>query len=124
MSFWEERTLPVSKQKYYTVTFRGASGMSDYLSLGKPFLLNAIKLVLSAAHPSVEYMHAYLVYSWASFVIKFFSTGDLNASHTGIWTAEASQIYLHTYDRILFSMTLSGTNTNWNLFVDGWSVLE
>ena len=124
MSWLENRTLPVAKQKHYQAYYRGASGMSDYLSLGKPFLLNAIIFVMSDAHPSVEYLHAYHDYSQFSFVFKFFSTGNLSTSFAAIYRAEGSQIYLGTYDRILFSMTLSGTNTNWNMIVDGWSIIE
>jgi hypothetical protein len=124
MSWLENRTLPVAKRKHYQVYYRGASGMSDYLSLGVPFILNAVIFIMSAAHPSVEYMHWYLVYSQFSFVLKFFSTGNLSTSFAAIYRAEGSQIYLGAYDRILFSMTLSGTNTNWNMIVDGWSVIE
>lgn len=124
MSWFDTRNLPVAKYKHYTFTARGSSNISEYVSLGKPFLLNAIKLVLSAAHPSAEHMRAYLQYSWLSFDIKFFSTEALNGSYVHIYTAEASKIMLHTYDKIFFSMILSGTATNWNLMVDGWSIIE
>ncbi len=124
MSFFDNRTLPVAKMKYYEFSYRGNGTMSEYLSLGKPFLLNAIRLVLSAAHPSAEYMRAYLNYSQLSFAIKFFSTEALNGSFVHIYTAEASKIILYAYDTILFSMILSGTATNWNLQVNGWSVIE
>jgi len=69
-------------------------------------------------------MRAYLNYSQLSFAIKFFSTEALNGSFVHIYTAEASKIILHTYDTILFRMILSGAATNWNLQVNGWSVLE
>jgi hypothetical protein len=124
MSFWEQRTLPVAKRRYYEVSYRGNSRVSDYLSLGFPFILNAFRFVMSAAHPSAEYLRAYLVYSWLSFNILFFSSPAMNGSWVHIFTAEESQIILHTYDNILFSMLLSGTATNWNLQVNGWSIIE
>lgn len=124
MSWLEERTLPVGKHTYYEVTYRGNSVVSEYLSMTKPFLLNAIKFVMSAAHPSVEYLRMYLQHSWLSFNILFFSSPAMNASWVHIFTTEESQIILHTYDKIFISMILSGTNTNWNLVINGWSIIE
>lgn len=124
MSYFEAKTLPVGRQMYYEIGYRGGSCMSEYLSLTKPFTVKGFKLIMSDVHGSAEYLRVYIQQSFLSFDYLLYSSPALNGANMSMLEVHLSgEVILHTYDKLFFSM-IASANINWNFVVSGWSVLE
>lgn len=122
MSFLEQKLLPVSRQRYVTQYFTGASTMSETFYLAKAFILHDITLIMSDVHPSVDYFRAYMAAGNNPDLLLFLSQ-DMNASAQCYMPADGNYpLIMHEADLLFFAMLLSSTNTNWTLTVSGWAV--
>jgi len=121
-----ETYLPNSRSKFFQFFATGNTTMVEALNLGKAFELADIRLILSAAHPSVTYFTANLSAGQGSaynVVLASFLASTLTNVTDRVWTPSADKILYQHNDTIQFSM-LNSVGAVWGLVVTGWAVQD
>jgi len=125
MAFTNKK-LPNSRDKFFQFFATGATTMDESFNPGFDFMLADIRLTLSVAHPSVEYVTANMsMVAGSAYDILLFSVvaSALTNVQNQIWTLNSELLTFFRGDTIEFSMP-NVTGVYWGLVVSCWSIVE
>jgi len=109
------------QQRFFQFFATGATHLNESLDLSKPFEICDIRLHLSVAHPSIEYLKARLsAIAGSAYNVMLVST--LASGTTDIFWQPSTPLVFGLSDQILFSM-MNSTGVVWGLCVTGWHIL-